>query len=91
MHPSKLGASREWLAPDQLEIANQSIVNTKARSNSIGRPPMSKKPNREPDDPEQSKRFIETAREMRADETRAGTDRAFKKAVLPKQQARKQT
>jgi hypothetical protein len=52
---------------------------------------MSKKPNREPNDPEQSKRFIETAREMGADETRAGADRAFKKAVLPKQQARKQT
>jgi len=52
---------------------------------------MSKKQNREPDDPEQSKRFIETAREMGADETRAGADRAFKKAVLPKQQARKQT
>ena len=91
MHPSKLGASREWLAPDRLEIANQSIANTNGPIEFRCRPPMSKKPNREPDDPEQSKRFIETAREMGADETRAGADRAFKKAVLPKQQSRKQT
>jgi hypothetical protein len=35
-----------------------------------------------PDDPEQSKRFIETAREAEADETEEGADRAFKKAVI---------
>lgn len=32
-----------------------------------------------PDDPEQSKRFIDTAREREADETEEGADRAFKK------------
>ena len=42
---------------------------------------MSRKPNPKPDDPKQSKRFIETAREIGADETREGADRAFKKAV----------
>jgi hypothetical protein len=34
-----------------------------------------------PDDPEQSKRFIEAAREAQADETEAGADRAFKKVA----------
>lgn len=42
---------------------------------------MSRKPERKPDDPEQSKRFIEAAKEAEADETEAGADRAFKKAV----------
>ncbi len=39
-----------------------------------------------PDDPEQSKRFIEAAREAQADESEAGADNAFKKATkqLPK-------
>jgi hypothetical protein len=41
---------------------------------------MTKKPIK-PDDPEQSKRFIDSAREAEADETEAGADRAFKKAV----------
>lgn len=47
---------------------------------------MSKKPQRpsgNPDDPEQSKRFIDAAREAEADETEAGADKAFKKAVKP--------
>jgi hypothetical protein len=39
---------------------------------------MARKPNPKPDDPKQSKRFIETAREIGADETREGADRAFK-------------
>lgn len=34
-----------------------------------------------PDDPEQSKRFIEAAKEAGADETEKGADKAFKKAV----------
>lgn len=34
-----------------------------------------------PDDPEQSKRFIETARKAEADETEDGAKRAFKKIV----------
>ena len=33
------------------------------------------------DDPEQSKRFIEAAREAGADETEEGAERAFKAAV----------
>jgi hypothetical protein len=36
---------------------------------------------KKPDDPEQSKRFIEAAKEAGADETEAGADKAFKKAV----------
>ena len=40
--------------------------------------------NRKPDDPEQSKRFIDTAREREADETEEGADKAFKK-VVPKE------
>lgn len=38
-----------------------------------------KKP--EPDDKEQSKRFIDAAREAEADETEQGAERAFKKIV----------
>ena len=36
---------------------------------------------RKPDDPVQSKRFIESAREAEADETEKGADKAFKKIV----------
>jgi hypothetical protein len=39
---------------------------------------MPEKPKPKPDDPAQSKRFIEAAREAEADETREGADRAFK-------------
>lgn len=39
---------------------------------------------RKPDDPEQSKRFIDAAREAEADETEDGADRAFKKVTSPK-------
>jgi hypothetical protein len=42
---------------------------------------MSKKPAVRPDDPEQSKRFLEAAREAGADETAKGADRAFKAVV----------
>jgi len=42
------------------------------------------KPDRKPDDPAQSKRFIDAAREAEADETEEGADRAFKRAVSPK-------
>jgi hypothetical protein len=51
---------------------------------------MPKKSYREPDDPEQSKRFIEAAREMEADETTAGADRAFRKVIVPKSKAQNQ-
>lgn len=36
---------------------------------------------KKPDDPEQSKRFIDTAREREADETEEGADKAFKKVT----------
>jgi hypothetical protein len=39
-----------------------------------------------PDDPEQSKRFIDAARKAEADETEEGAERAFKNAVLPVRQ-----
>jgi hypothetical protein len=42
---------------------------------------MDKSKQRTPDDPEQSKRFIDTAREQEAEETEEGADEAFKKIV----------
>jgi hypothetical protein len=45
---------------------------------------MGKEPKR--DDPEQSKRFIDTAREVGADETEEGAERAFKKVVPSKRE-----
>jgi hypothetical protein len=45
---------------------------------------MTRKPTPKPDDPEQSKRFIEAAKKAEADESKEGADRAFKK-VAPKQ------
>jgi hypothetical protein len=36
------------------------------------------------DDPEQSKRFMDTAREIEADETEEGAERAFKKVAPAK-------
>jgi len=38
-----------------------------------------------PDDPEQSKRFIDMAREVGADESKDALERAFEKVVRPKQ------
>jgi hypothetical protein len=40
-----------------------------------------KQPAPKPDDPEQSKRFIEAARQIEADETGEAFDRAFRKIV----------
>jgi hypothetical protein len=45
---------------------------------------MSRKPEDKLDDAEQSKRFIDTAREREADETEEGADKAFKKLIHPK-------
>jgi len=42
---------------------------------------MARKPERPPNDPEQSKRFIDAAKEAEADETKDGAERAFKKVV----------
>jgi len=45
---------------------------------------MPRKPAPKPDDPAQSKRFIETAEEVDADTDDAALERAFKKIVPPK-------
>ena len=45
---------------------------------------MPHKPQPKPDDSEQYKRFLEAAREAKADETKEGADRAFKALVSPK-------
>jgi hypothetical protein len=42
---------------------------------------MPRKPNPPPDDPKQSKRFIEAAREIGTDESPEAFERAFKKIV----------
>lgn len=44
---------------------------------------MPRKSESKPDDPEQSKRFIDAAKEAGADETEVGADRVFKKVVKP--------
>ena len=44
---------------------------------------MPRKPNPPRDDPEQSKRFIEIAREVEADGTKEEFERAFKKVAKP--------
>ena len=46
---------------------------------------------RKPDDPAQSKRFIDAAREAEADETEEGADRAFNKVVSPKRRIKAPT
>lgn len=45
---------------------------------------MPRKPKPQPDNPEQFKRFIETAREVEADESPDAIDRALRKVVQPK-------
>jgi hypothetical protein len=45
---------------------------------------MPRKPNPTPDDPEQSKRFIEMAREVEADGTMEDLERAFAKLTKKK-------
>jgi len=41
-----------------------------------------------PDDPKQSKRFIDAARKAEADETEEGADKAFKKVAPSKRRSR---
>ncbi|MGB6537192.1 MAG: hypothetical protein WBF58_14645 [Xanthobacteraceae bacterium] len=49
---------------------------------------MPRKPAPKPDDPEQSKQFIETAEQVGADRDEEALERAFKKiAPLPKQRS----
>lgn len=50
----------------------------------MDREAMAKDPKRKQDDEEQSKRFIEAAREAESDETKEGADRAFKNIVREK-------
>ncbi len=45
---------------------------------------MPGKPTPPPDNPEQSKRFIDMAREVEADESPEAFERAFEKVVRPK-------
>lgn len=45
---------------------------------------MARKPKPKPDDPEQSKRFIEGAREAEVEEAPEAFERAFKKIVTSK-------
>lgn len=45
---------------------------------------MPRKPTPKPDDPEQSKRFIDMAREVEAAETKEEAERAFKKVAKEK-------
>ena len=47
------------------------------------KPDAAKPPALKPDDPEQSKRFVETAREIKADEAGEAFQRAFEKIVPP--------
>lgn len=47
---------------------------------------MPQKPTRKPDDPEQSKRFVEAAKEAEADETETGAERAFSRIAKAKPQ-----
>lgn len=55
---------------------------------------MSKKPAPKPDDPEQSKRFLETAKEVEAEDDPQSFDRAFKSVSMARtrlaEKARKQ-
>lgn len=48
---------------------------------------MARKPTPEPDDPEQSKRFIAMAREVEATEDEEEAEKAFKRAVSPSKKA----
>lgn len=50
---------------------------------------MPRKPTPKPDDPEQSKRFIETAKEVGAADDTEALERAFKKIIPVKSQSRK--
>lgn len=50
---------------------------------------MARKNEPKPDDPKQYERFLEAAREAKADETEEGADLAFKKVALPKKQKKR--
>lgn len=50
---------------------------------------MSRKPAPKPDDPEQLKRFIETAKAVGVDESPGAFEKALKKVVPPKRATQK--
>lgn len=50
---------------------------------------VGRKPAPKPDDPAQSKRFIDAAREAKADESEEGADRAFRKIARAPDKAKK--
>ena len=50
--------------------------------------PMPRKPKPTRDDPEQYKRFLETAKKVEADKNPEAFERAFKKVVKAKHQSR---
>jgi hypothetical protein len=50
---------------------------------------MPRKPAPKPNDPEEYKRFVETARKLGADESPEAMERAFKKIAPPKKPASK--
>ena len=50
---------------------------------------MGRKPAPKPDDPAQSKRFVDAAREAEADESEEAADRAFKKIARKSVHAKK--
>ena len=58
---------------------------SKTQASSRPRPSIrSGRPAADQDDPEQSKRFLEAAKEAGADETAKGAERAFKAVVKPR-------
>ena len=48
---------------------------------------MPNKPKRKPNDPEEYKRFLETARKLGADESPEAMERAFKRVMRPRNKA----
>ena len=50
---------------------------------------VGRKPARKPDDPTQSKRFVDAARDAKADESEEGADRAFRKIARAPDKAKK--
>ena len=74
----RLPSTKAWTIPSTNGRETTFIRTRCARCQSM---PEKPKPVPKRDDPEQSKRFIEAAREIGADETERGAERAFKKIV----------
>jgi hypothetical protein len=50
----------------------------------VGKTPHRTQQHNKPDNPDQYRRFVETARELEADESPDALDRAFERVVKPK-------